>query len=133
MARKQAQVHTLSSVNAAVEQAQVLAETRYELAIAAYEHQDDETRQAIDRIRDTIRLAATGYVHVNLDPPHSGVVTVKLEQKWIDFNLLYIAVDIVKTLAIFDIKLANFEFPPSLCTDCGAEITGQKRRKKRGA
>jgi hypothetical protein len=120
-----------AKVEEVMEQVRALAEIRGEIAQAAYEHQDKATQAVIERIRDTLRVAATGYVEITVDPPHGAIVPVKLEQRYVDFNLLYVAVDILKTLAIFDVRIENFEFPPSHCTNCGAEIEYEALAAKR--
>lgn len=135
MARKQ--ITDLKSadklVTEAIEEHQSIAEVKYELAKAAYDAQDKETKAVIDRIVDTLRTYATGYIHVQLQPPTGALVPVKLDNTYLGYNLLYLAVEIVKDLAFLDIQVASFEFPEAYCARCGAELgipeltTGGKR------
>jgi hypothetical protein len=131
MARKSAGVASKPQVEEALEEARALAELRGEIALEAFNHQDKDTQEVLERIRDTLRLAATGWVYVRMNPPYGGQVHVKLEQEYVDFNLFYIAVEILKTLALFDTRVATFKFPPSLCVNCGAELKTVKRKKVR--
>jgi hypothetical protein len=122
---------TDKQIREAVEEFQAMCEVRYDIAKAAYDAQDDETKEVLDRIRDRLRLAVTGYITVTINPPHSGAVPVKVEQKYIDFNLMYVATEILKDLALFGIRVASYEFPETHCVTCGAEIAMTKPQKKR--
>jgi len=113
--------------NEAVEEFKMVSEIKYELAKDAYDLQDDETKAVIDRIVDTLRQYASGYITIQLNPPEGAMVPVKIENKYLGYNLLWLAVEIVKDLAFTDIRVANFEFPQSLCAQCGAEIIPEKR------
>lgn len=130
MPRKRAQTGS-KQVAEAVEEFKQLTMIRYEMAKDVFDHQDEDTQEVLQRIVDRLRLSATGYITVSVNPPHSAVVPVKIEQQYVDFNLLFIATEILKDLATFDVRVASFEFPPSLCASCGAEITGQARKRKR--
>lgn len=134
MSRKTA---TNSSVNfqEALDEAKALIDLRYELAKEAYDFQDQDTKEVIDRIRDRLRLAATGYISIHVNPPHGSIVQAKIEQEYVEYNLLFIATEILKDLAYFDIRVAGYKFPPSQCVSCGAELLGHSRpakRKRRG-
>lgn len=85
--------------------------TRYKMAIQVYEAQDKLTKEVIDRICDRLRIASTGVISVGGRP-------VKLEQEYIDFNILFIATEILADLALLDIQVANFEFHPAWCAEC---------------
>lgn len=115
----------------AVREAQSFIEVRYQIAKDAYDAQDAETQALLDRMVAVLRLHATVYVDVTANPPHGGTVPVKMEARYIDQNLLYIAVETLKTLAIFDVRVANFKFPESLCVSCGTPILGLNRPRKR--
>ena len=132
MARKSVQKNvTQKQIDEAVEEFKEMCEVRYEIGKAAYDAQDAETQAVISRIRDRLRLAVTGYISVQIHPPHMGTVPVRVEPKFIDFNLLFVATEIVKDLAMFGIRVASYKFPDSLCTNCGATITKQQRPKRK--
>jgi hypothetical protein len=103
-----------------------LAVARFEYAKRLYEAQDDDTRLAIDQIRDRLRIASTGYIAVNDRP-------FKLEQEFVDNNLWFLAIEICSELAFAGFRLENFEFPTILCEDCKYSMfkTG-KTKSKRG-
>lgn len=109
-------------VSEALETYKRIIESRYRIAMAVYEHQDDLTKEVLDRIRDRLRIASTGVVNIN-GKPH------KLEQEYIDFNILFIACEILSDLALNDIQIANFNFHPVYCAECKREIAGVKEPK----
>jgi len=109
-------------VDDAIEQYNSVAEIKYELAKAAYDAQNRATRRAIDRIVDTLRVYATGYINVQLQPPEGALVPVKVDNTYLGYNLLWLAIEIAKDLAFLDIRLADFRFPEALCAKCGAEL-----------
>lgn len=108
-----------------------VTEMRYELAKDAYDFQDEDTKKVIDRMVDRLRVSASGYIKIALNPPHSGVIPVKIEQEYLDYNILYVATEILKDMALFDIRVASYQFPPSQCVSCGAELVGQVKIKGR--
>jgi hypothetical protein len=112
----------------AVAEFQDLSEIRYELAKRAYKAQSATMQNTVDSILATLRIHAKDYIDVQLQPPHGALVPVKIERRYVDFNLLYIAMDILKNLALFDIRIGDYEFPPSLCTNCEAVITQREAR-----
>lgn len=133
MARKSA-VQTDPRVKEALEEWKALTEVRYELAKEAFDAQDEPTHALLTRIVNRLRLGASGYITVRVDPPHGASVPVKIDQEYLDYNLLYVATEILKDLAMFDIKVGTYTLPPLMCVNCGAEITHEEkpRRKRRG-
>lgn len=113
-------------LTAALEDFKSVSEIKYELAKEAYDAQDAETRRVIDRIHGTLQTSATGYVNLVVN---RAVYPVKIEADYLGFNLLYLAVEIVKDLGIMGIRVANWKFAETLCASCGAEIIGNKRGK----
>lgn len=101
-----------------------IAEKRFKMAMQIYEAQDGSTQEVIDRIRDRLTIAATGVVIINGQP-------VKLEQKYVDFNLLWIAVDILSDLAMMNIQIENYEPSPMVCIECKREIYKQPESKRK--
>lgn len=104
-------------VSEALEDWLSLTEIRYELAEEAYKHQDAATQILIDKMVLKLRSGATGRVVID-------GVSVKVDQVHLDQNLLYVATEILKDLAMFDIRVGTYELPPSQCVGCGAEIEG---------
>lgn len=132
MARKHATAKvTDKKLREAIEDFEAMCEVRGEIAQQAYNAQDAETQAVLQRIRDRLRLAVTGYIQVQVDPPHSGVVSVKVEQRYIDFNLMFVATEILKDLGLFGIRVASYKFPDMLCTNCMATISPSTRPKRK--
>jgi hypothetical protein len=114
-------------VKESVEQFYLVSEMKYEIAKAAYDAQDDDTRDMIDQLVKVLNLHATGYITVQLDPPHGGAVPVKVEKRYVDFNTLYIVMDMLKTLALFDIRVGKYVFPAAHCAQCEAELIPERK------
>lgn len=121
-----------SRVRETVENFESVSELKFELAREAYDVQDEETQRVIDRILATLQTHATGYITVQLQPPHGAIYPVKISNEYLTYNLLWLAMEVVKDLALLDIRVASFEFPPSLCTKCGAEIIPEKKPPRKG-
>lgn len=103
-----------------------LSEVRYEIARDAYNVQDDATKQVIDRMVATLQQYATGYITAKVN---KTAVPVKIDHDYLGYNLLYLAVEIVKDLAFMDIRVADFEFPEQFCASCGIELTTANVRR----
>jgi hypothetical protein len=117
----------------AIEELHLTAEIKGEIARDVYDAQNEATRTAIDSIVATLRKYATGYVSVQLSPPNGALVPVKIENEYLAFNLLYLAIEIAKDLSFLGIRLSEFKFPPSLCMQCGAELgIPEVRKRSRG-
>jgi hypothetical protein len=99
-------------------------DARLRIATSTYEAQDDLTKEVIDRIRDRLRIAATGVVMINGRP-------FKLDPQWIDFNLLFLACEILNDLYINGLKVANFKPSALYCAECRKEIVGVREPKKK--
>lgn len=134
MARKS--ISDLKSTDSLTEEAvadfKAVSEIKYELAKEAYDMQDEATRLAIDRIMETLQVYATGSITVQLSPPKGAMIPVRIDNTYLGYNLLWLAVEICKDLAFLDLQVANFQFPPSQCVSCGAELIPEKRKVKRG-
>lgn len=117
----------------ATEEFKDVSEVKAEMARAVYDQQDAKTKAVIDSIHATLQHYATGYITVQLAPPSGALTPVKLDNEYLGYNLLYLAVEIVKDLAITGIRVASFVFPPSLCVECGAEVIPEKRSRKKAA
>lgn len=99
---------------------------KYDMARDAYTVQDKATQKTIDRIVGTLQQHATGYITAKVN---NAMVPVKIDNEYLGYNLLFLAVEIVKDLAIMGQKVSNFEFPEALCASCGAEIIPEQRSK----
>lgn len=102
------------------------AEARKELAIQVYDHQDAGTQEAIEIIRDQIVHMSRGEVTLKIGSTRR-VFTLPADT--IQANAFYAAVEIVKDLAIMDIRIGNFKFDLKHCAECGAEIKPKKKGK----
>lgn len=114
----------------AFEEFKAVSEVKHELAMDALKAQDDETQEAIKRVAKTLQTYATGYITLQLGPPSGKPVQVKIENDYLTMNLIWLAVEIAKDLAFVGIKLAEFQFPESLCAQCGSEIIPEQRKRK---
>jgi hypothetical protein len=108
---------------------QAATKARYRIATAAFEAQDEKTKEAIRMIRDRISIMATGTIRVFPKGKQNPGVTVTISQEYVDQNLLYAATEIVKDLAFMDIRVENYEFPKVYCAECGDKLTPRKKKK----
>ena len=91
---------------------------RYELALKFMNEQDDETREAINRMLETMRqMAGTPTAHILL-PGEKERTPINVDQMTYDRNLFYLAIRLVIACARMDIRIAKFKMP-KLCADCG--------------
>lgn len=116
-------------VENAVAEFKSISELKYELAKEAYDAQDEDTKKAIDRIIGTLQVYATGSITVQLQPPFGEYVTVRIDATYLGYNLLWLAIEICKDMALLGIRLAAFDFPQSMCAKCSAEIIPERRSK----
>jgi len=105
-------------------------EARGRIAEAAYEAQDKQTKNAIDSIRDRLSIIATGNVLVYPDGKRNPGVSVQISTELVDHNILFFATEIVKDLAMMDIRIENYEFPTVYCAECQEKLTTKKKGKK---
>ena len=111
----------------AVEEWKTLTEIRYELATTVYEAQDEQTQVTMQMLVNRLRLSSAGYVEIQVNPPRGSLVPVKIEQQYLDYNLLYIVTQIFSDLAVTGVRVGTFKPVPGVCASCGAEI--KKARK----
>lgn len=87
------------------EEALLVAEMKGELAKEVYDAQDKETRALLDKLAAQVRT----YTKETLPEP------------WHSHNINWLAIEIVKDLAITGIRLGTFTFPEGVCAVCGSE------------
>lgn len=112
------------NLRSAVDEFQAVSLVKFEMARDAYNMQDAETKAAIDRIHGTLQQHATGYINVVVG---KTVYPVRINSEYLGYNLLYLAVEIVKDLAFTGIRIAKFKVPPLTCVACGDPIEAGKR------
>lgn len=112
-----------------VELFKMASDARYRLAMQAYEAQDAETRLALDTMRDRLRQFGTGYIRVFPDGKQGGSIAIPIEPVYQDQNILYLATEIFKDLALMDIRVESYEFPKVFCAECGEKISVPKKKK----
>lgn len=99
----------LSARDIAREEFTTLVDYQHDLAVEVYEAQDEETKEAIDKLKTTLAQYNTG-------------LSFDLPDKWIDMALFVVAVEVVKDLALLDIRVAGFTFIEDACVKCGGEV-----------
>jgi hypothetical protein len=112
-----------------VEIFKMASEARLELAMRAYKAQDKQTRDALDLIVARLRTLSTGQIRIFPEGKTGRSVVVPIEPATIDSNILFLATEILKDLALMDVKVANYEFPSVYCAECGEKLTPSKRAK----
>ena len=94
-----------------------------------YEAQDDDTQEAIDRMAAMLEKIARRQMWVRIG---ENKVVSQIDAEDITMNMFYMANEIIKDLAVMDVKVANYKFPGNLCAECGTEIKLTKKPTKKG-
>lgn len=110
-------------------------QARYDLARQAFDSQDEDTQNVITRIQKMLCVNANGIIRVYVDgQKRNKSYTVTVEMDYIEMNAFYMAIEILKDLAMMDVKVAGFKFPESNCSECGVKLNdrgkGKKKRKR---
>jgi len=109
-------------------------QARYDLARQTFDAQDEATQDVITRIQKMLCLNANGIVRVWLKGSKrqkSFMVTVEMD--YIEMNAFYMAIEILKDLAMMDVRVAKFKFPESFCAECGVKLNDRGKGKKKKA
>jgi hypothetical protein len=108
-------------------------QARYDLARQAFDEQDDDTQEVITRIQKMLCVNANGIVRVWLkgDKRREASVTVTVDMNYVEMNAFYMAIEILKDLAMMDVRIANFKFPESFCAECGVKLNDRGKGKKK--
>lgn len=113
MARKTAA--DLGRIDPAIEEFVEITSYKAEIAVATFDAQDKETQKLILKIADVLKQYATGTIQV-------GRRSIDITADVLKENCLYLAVEIVKDLAMLDIRVGNFVFPQGACVKCGGDV-----------
>lgn len=118
----------LASLKSVIEEFEALSLVRYEMAVDAYEYQDDETKAVIDKMVATLRQHANGTVNVQYG---GKLISLKVGDETFAKNLLYTALEVVKSMYFVGLRVANFKWKSTVCIACGAKIEKAKKGGKR--
>jgi hypothetical protein len=103
---------------------------RLKIAKAAYDAQDQKTRQVIESIQNQLLVGASGVIRVFPTGKRNESIAVKVDMEYVENNTLYVATEILKDLALMDVKVANYKFPTVFCAECGDKIPKKKPKSK---
>src|SRR4030095_15497519 len=112
-----------AKVNEQLEIFRKQTEARGRIGQAAYDAQEITTKNAIDAIRDRLTIIATGNIRVFPDGKRNPSVSVTISTDLVDQNILFFATEIVKDLAMMDMRIENYEFPTVYCAECQEKLT----------
>lgn len=104
------------------------SEARHKIAQRVYDHQDKDTKHSIDVMVDRIVSISRGVVSVKLKGEKERVA-ISVPKEQIRQNALYLATEILKDLAMLDIRIAGFQFDAKFCADCGKPVGVKKKVK----
>lgn len=107
------------------------AKARYDKAHKLYEEQDDATQDALDRMTTLLCRIARRNMWVSAGEKSNRLV-LQIPEQTIYHNMFYMSVEIVKDLALFDVKIAGFKFSDNLCVECYKNIKPKRPKKKGG-
>jgi len=101
--------------------------SRATMAEKAYNAQDAETREALDSMVERIVSCSRGLIAVRVNETK---VAASIPVSTIRDNALYLATEILKDLAILDIRVANYRFPQGICVECKKEISAPRKKAR---
>jgi len=127
MAKAKKKVSVNAQVQEQVKQFEERAEIRQRVASAAYNAQDAKTKAVIDSIMDQLLLGASGTIRISLG---KETVAAKVDMEYVEFNAMYVATEILKDLALMDVKVANYKFPAVYCVECGDKLLTKKKKRR---
>ena len=104
------------------------SEARAMIAKRTYDAQDGETKLAVDAMVDRIVSISRGVATFKINNER---VAAELPPESIKNNAMYLATEILKDLAMLDIRIANFRFSPHHCAECGKTLSGKAKVKKK--
>lgn len=100
---------------------------RSQIAEKVYATQDTETREAIDSMTERIVSISRG---VALFTVKGKKIASELPTETIEQNARYLATEILKDLAMLDIRVGNFRFDPRLCAVCSKDLASKVKKKR---
>ena len=103
------------------------SEARYRKAKKHYNSQDDDTQEVLDRITTHLLRIARKHMWVGVG---NDKIVMQIPEEIIYHNMFYMAVEILKDLALMDVRVANYTFPADVCVECGKEIKAKKKAKR---
>lgn len=105
------------------------AKKRYNHAHEIYKQQDADTQDALDRIIALLCQITRRNMWVQVGAREDRLV-LTIPDETIYNNMFYMAVEIIKDLAVMDIRVANYKHPANLCAMCGATVKPKKKGRK---
>lgn len=112
--------------DAAMEDFKAEAKARYDKAHKVYVKQDDDTQDALDRMVTLLCRIARRNMWVSAGKRGDRLV-LTIPDETVYHNMFYMGVEILKDLAIMDIRIANYTPPADLCAECGKEVKPKKK------
>lgn len=109
---------------------QLAAERRYVAAAVKTTHLDYDTREAIQRMTDLLCRIGRKQMYFTVGGRQDRIV-LDIPELTIQHNSFYLACEILKDLAIMDIKIEDYAFAPGVCVECGTEIKPTKKKVKK--
>lgn len=104
------------------------SKARAKIAKRLYDVQDGETKEALDSMVERIVSISRGIAAFKIKgKKYAAEVSVESTKN----NALYLATEILKDLAMLDIRVANFRFNPKFCASCGKQMKAVKKKGKR--
>lgn len=104
------------------------AKARYDEAHKGYEKQDDDTQDALDRMTTLLCRIARKRMWFTVGKREDRVIMV-IPEETIYHNMFYMANEILKDLALMDVRVASYTFPADTCVECGKAIESKPKKK----
>lgn len=102
---------------------------RFQQAAKVYDAQDPATKDALDRMIDVLIQVARRRMWVAPSRGSEHRAVVQLPEEVIRQNATYMAVEIMKDLALMDVRVEGYKFPDGMCGVCHRPLKTKKKVK----
>lgn len=108
-----------------------LAKERGKVAKAVLDLQPAEVRGVANKIVSRLVRGSEGVVRIVPEVGLAGdVIAVEVEQKYIEWDMLWRVTEILKDFSLVDVQVGRYELPPDFCIECGEPVKSHKKKFK---
>jgi hypothetical protein len=104
------------------------SKARYDQAWKLIEFQDEQTKDAIERMTFLLARIARRRMWVGVGKREDRIV-LDIPEQTIEHNVTYMAVEILKDLGHMDVQVERFDFNPGLCAECHVPVKPSKKKR----
>ena len=105
------------------------SKARFESVQRLISYQDMDTRDAIERMTNLLVRLARRRMWFGVGNRDDRIV-LDIPEQTVEWNMTYMAVEILKDLGQMDVQIEAFDFNPGLCCECQVPVKPSKSKKK---